>query len=155
MISISRIKKATAEFIKIIRFGNNDILTANPVNNANVDSTPIDTGVAIFAETSNNSEPIILGYINENNTADKGEITIYSQNSSGARMIELKIKNNGTIELGGNVDNIMKYGIFNSIIQTFINQINTQLVTACALIPYTWVPVTADFSTAKVNNVKV
>lgn len=153
MIIISQIKKASANLIKVLRFGNKDIQTAQPLSIAGIDSCPIDNNIAIYAETSNKSKPIILGYLNDNQS-NNGEIKIYSQDTNGNKLFELYFKNDGTVEFGGNTDNLVKFSILDSLLQTFISNLNTQLITALAPVPFTWVPITLDLSTAKNLNIK-
>jgi len=107
---------------------------------------------AIYAETSNADEALIIGYINEKYVTEKGEIRLYSMGAQGGVNVvksTIHLKNDGKIELngGGNpavLGNELKTAL-NSI-QSAVNQelakISLGISTAGGA--YTVAPITVD-----------
>jgi len=154
MITIARVKQATKNFIKVLRMGRNDVQTAYQSSGWGIDSKPVKNTLAIHVKTANKSESVVIGYINQSDKTNEGETRIYATNDAGVEVFSIYLKNNGTVEIGGNTDNAVKHAALNTSLQQFVLDVNTQLTTALALVPYTWVPVTLNISSAKVDDVK-
>lgn len=154
MLTITRVKQATSQFIKVLRFGTADIVTANQSGSAGIDSKPIQNQIAIYAKTSNKNESVIIGYINDSDKTEPGEIRIFSIDSNGLEKTFIHLKNDGTIEFAGTGDNLVRYTALN----TGISNINLEfgkIATAInAIVPGSYVPGTIDISGAKINDFK-
>jgi len=154
MIILSKVKQATKEFIKVLRYGNIDVLTPIPILPYGIDSKPVKNSVGAFSKTANDNTSVLLGYTLKSEKTNEGETRIYATDTSGNEVFDIYLKNDGTCEFGGNTDFFTKYNALNSGMQTFVNALNAQLTTALALVPFTWVPVTINISAAKTNNIK-
>lgn len=100
MITFSKAKDFTIEqgkrILKVLQFG---AKTAKVASDYGDDSNPIDNMTAIYAETSVNSEPVVLGYINTQQIAQKGEKRIFSQKENGDLAFEIYLKNDGSCSI--------------------------------------------------------
>ena len=155
MLTISRVKQAANEFIKVLRFGLSDVVTAKQFTPAGLTSKPIKNQIAIYAKTSDNNEPAIIGYLSELNGIAEGELKIFSLDSNGVEKIYIHIKNDGTIEFGGTADNLVKYIPLNTALNQLIIDLNAQFAKIAAVYPYPITPLTIDISGAKVSELKV
>jgi len=119
--------------------------------------------MAIFAETSNNAEPVIIGYLNKNQIAGPGEKRIFSLQPNGELSAYIWLKNNETIELFGSEDNLVRYSAlesqFNELKEKF-NQLITAYNThshgnnpASPPVPQ-GVPSTANITLSRIDNIK-
>ena len=109
MLFFSRVKEATEEFIKILRMGRSDIQTADAILPFGINSKPNKSSVAVYGKTSEKGEPVILGYLFQSPDTSEGETTIYAKDSSGNTVFEIKLKNDGTCEFGGDSDFMVRF----------------------------------------------
>lgn len=123
---LTRVKEATSEFIKVLRYGKSDVQTALNILPKGVDSKPVKEDLAVWSKTSS-GDSVIIGYVKKSELVNEGEIRIYSTDSSGSDKFSIYIKNNGNCELGGNTDNAVRYSPLNQGLQDFITNINTEL----------------------------
>ena len=63
MIILSRVKQATSEFIKILRYGKDDVITSDQYGPFGFDSKPIKETMAAHATTGDKGESIVFGYL--------------------------------------------------------------------------------------------
>lgn len=105
----SAISKAKRQLIKVLRFGKDDVQEIDQVGPSNFDSSPISEMRAIYGKTSSDGDSIIIGYINENALAEPGESRMYSLDSNGVLQNYIWAKNDGTLEIGGDADNMVRY----------------------------------------------
>lgn len=148
-------------YVKFLRFGRSDVQEVQQTAPFGIDANPIAKMLAVYAKTATTGKPVIIGYINANQQAAEGEVRLYSLNAQGVEQIYLHLLNNGTIQLGGTADNVVRYNPLDTALDGAVNQINanfTSIATAInAIVPgsYTPVPVTLDITAAKVTEVKV
>jgi hypothetical protein len=109
MITITRVKQATFEFIKVIRYGKSDVQTSDQVSPHGIDSKPVNNDLAVHSSTSNSDTTVILGYIKKFTNTKTGETRIYSTNASGVEQFDIFLKDDGTCEIGGNTDNAVRF----------------------------------------------
>ncbi len=130
MIALTRVKQATKDFVKVLRFGKSDIKTADPIFPHGVDSKPVKKDVAVHASTSNDSVTVCLGYVKNSDKTSEGELCLYATDNSGSRVFEMYFKNDGSVEFGGSGDFLARFneikdgfdefvGDFNSFIDTY------------------------------------
>lgn len=116
--------------IKVLRLGKNDAQTANEAAPHGIDSNPVKDMVAVFSETLDQGQPVIVGYINENRLAQPGELRTYSTDPEGKEKFYTWLKSDGTYEIGGDQDNMVRYSKleegynqlkddFNNLVQIF------------------------------------
>ena len=93
------------------KWAKNLISTAKQANNFGVDSYPPENTIAILADTLSKEEPVIIGYLYESALEDlkTGETCFYSTNEVGELKSTIKLRNDGTAELLGNTDNLIRY----------------------------------------------
>lgn len=154
MITLTRVKQATSEFIKVLRYGKSDVQTSYNALPHGIDSKPVKNKIAIHATTGNKSESVILGYIDKSDNTSEGELRLYATDSTGTEVFSMLFKNDGTVEFGGNTDYMIRYNALNTALQSFVNNLNKKLTTALEGIPYTWPGVSVDISGAKIEEIK-
>ena len=102
MITFSKIKSSSIEsgkrILKVLQFG---AKTANECAPFGFDSNAPEGFTAIFADTSNVEESVVLGYINKNQLAEIGSSRIFAVDDSGQVISFLHCRANGNIELNG------------------------------------------------------
>lgn len=180
MITFSKAKDFAIQqgkrILQVLQFG---AKTAKVASAYGDDSNPIDNMTAIYAETSVNSEPVILGYINTQQIAQKGEKRIFSQKENGDLAFEIYLKNdgsceiksaesdatitlttNGNIQINGNGFSAVRFQNLQSSLQQLDSQINQQLTLIASGISsaggaYTPTPVQTDISNAESDSVKL
>lgn len=124
MITFSKFYEATLKnlkrILKVNQFGVKTAVESMPFGE---DSSPVKDMTAIFAETSNNSEPVIVGYINKNQIAGPGEKRMFSLKENGEISTSIWLKADETMEIGGNTDFAVKY----SGLESSFNQLKEDL----------------------------
>ncbi len=117
MISLAKVKQWSLEkgkrIIKLVQFGAKTAKQAGPFGD---DSNPLKDMTAILAETSANGEPVVLGYINKNQLAGEGEKRIFSLKGDGTLSNFIWLKNDETIEIGGNADFAVRFNALKTAI---------------------------------------
>lgn len=144
---------------KVLRLGDDDVQTAQDAAPWGIDGNPLPDTLAVYAETLDKGAPVIVGYINEEQLAGVGELRTYATDSEGNVVTHVWLKNDGTMELGGNVDNAVRYGPLNDELQNLITFLNQQLALIASGISAgggSYSPGTAqlDISGAKINEIK-
>lgn len=160
MITYSKVKsyviEQTKRILKVQEYG---AKTAKVSANYGDDSQPLKGMTAIYAHTAVNSEPVIIGYINTQQIAKEGEKRIFSQSSNGSIAFAIYLKNDGTCELGGSVDNAVRFKPLDSGITAKDSLVNIELgkiATAITSLGGVYTPsnVLTDISGAKIEEVK-
>lgn len=95
--------------IKVLRFGSDDVQEVNESAPFGDDSNPIKDCIAIYCSTSQRGENVIIGYINKNRLAEIGEKRIFSTNTNGNLSTYIWLHNDGTMDIGGDDDNMVRY----------------------------------------------
>lgn len=126
---ISSVIQKGRRIVKVLCFGKSDVRTAYEVAPYGTDSqAPKDT-IAIYADTSNNGERIVVGYINKQQLAQVGEHRTFSTDQNGEMKFYIWQKNDGTCEIGGDADHMVRYSkleeAFNELKQDFNNLVST------------------------------
>ncbi len=128
MISLSKVRSFAIEqgrrILKVQQYG---AKTAVQSSSFGDDSAPLPNTSAIYAETQENGEPVIIGYINTNQLAAVGEKRIYSVNSEGNVVAFVWCKADGSLELNGNSSNAVKYQELDSALQAMVALVNAEL----------------------------
>ena len=144
--------------LKVQQFG---AKSANEVAPFGVDSNPIKGMTAIYAETSNNSETVVIGYINENQLANSGEIRLYSVDENKALKSFIWLKNDNTIEFNGNAYSMVRFEPLKQGINNKDNLINIELAKIAtainAIVPGSYIPgnITTNIDSAKNEDLKM
>lgn len=161
MITFSIVKEVIIEklkkTLKVEQFG---VKTADVISDFGDDSSPLKDMVAVYANTSEVGDSVIIGYINGNQIAQAGEKRIFSLKEDGSLSFAIHLKNDGTSEIGGNTDNAVRYSKLNLALQSEVNKINAELAKIAISIgavggSYVPTAITVDVSAAKIEEIKV
>lgn len=95
--------------VKVLRFGKSDVQTADQVLPHGIDSNPVKDMIAVYGQTEQRGETVIVGYLNRNMAADVGELRLYSTDANGQLKIYHWLKNDGTMELGGSAKHLARF----------------------------------------------
>jgi hypothetical protein len=137
--------------------------TADQVAPFGDDSCPVQGMDAIYCETDTDEQPLIMGYVNTNCLAGEGEKRFFSikknEDGSYSQAFYTWMKADGTYEIGGNTDNLIRYTALNEALQAQITKMEVQLGLIAAGIAtaggsYTPGDISLDISTAKIAEVK-
>lgn len=159
------------QLVKFLRYGNSDVLECVESSPYGIDSNPIRDMVAIYAKTNAVDSDVLIGYINKNRLSEVGENRLFSTDENGELSTFIWLKNDGTMEIGGNTDNMVRFSelqtAFNDLKQS-VNDLTTAFNTHThatavpgppvvptpvpGVIPAT--PPTADVSGAKIEEIK-
>jgi hypothetical protein len=160
MITLSTISgafvKAGSRILKVFQYG---IKTADECSPFGDDSSPLEGMTAIYAETGEIGEPVIIGYMNERQLAAPGEKRIYSLKDNGDISFYAWLKNDGTMQLGGTADNLVRYAPLNAGLSSHNSQVVAELnkiAVAISSLGGTYVPglVGMDVSGSKIVEIK-
>ena len=160
MITFSKVRDFVIEngkrILKVQEYG---VKTAKVASNYGDDSQPLKNMTAIYSPTAVNSEPVIIGYINTNQVAQEGEKRIFSQSLDGSLSFAIHLKTNGTCEIGGAVDNAVRFNALQSSLASSDTLLNAELAKIATAIGslggvYTVATVATDISSSKINEIK-
>lgn len=114
-----------------------------------VDSAPVREMVAVYANTADMGNSVIVGYVYKDAVAEVGSIRLYSENGY------VHLRANGNLELLGTADNAMRFTAFNTTIQNYLIALNAAITTGVASAGggYT-APPAPNFTSAKINEIK-
>lgn len=161
----TRIDSLKRRLVKFFSMGNNtrEVLQAAPYG---IDSHPVKDMVAIYTETSAKDSPVVIGYINRNAVAAVGEFRTFSTDANGVVKFYIHQKNDGTCELGGDTDNMVRFselkaafdelkGDFNNLVTMMNAHVHPDPVSGVTGSPTTQgVASAADISGAKIVEIK-
>ena len=150
--------------VKLLRLGYSDVQTSDQANPHGIDSNPVKDMIAVYAETAQKGETVIIGYLNKDQLAEPGETRIYSTDANGVFKTSIWLKADGTIEVGGNTKNLVRYqeleAAFNELTQNFnafVEKYNahTHSGATAPIIPAAIATqTTADISQSKIEEIK-
>lgn len=158
LVNSSFVKKLK-QYIKLRVTSKHDVQSAEQVLPPGIDANPVKDMMAIICDTGVSGEKVVLGYIHKNAIAEKGEFHCFSTNEQGEEQIRFKLKKDGTAELGGNSDSLLRFSPLN----TALNSYNTAVIaefgkiaTAISSLGGTYAPGTLsiDISAAKIEELK-
>lgn len=161
MITLAKVKDSFLEkskmIIKVLQFGPK---TAKQVLPFGIDSNPLENYTAIYAETSNAAEAVILGYINKNYITEKGEIRIYAADPNGVTKAYAHAKVNGVLELNGSEFSAVRFQNLKTAVDSTNTSINAELAkisTALASLGgvYTPAPVNTNLTSSESPTIKI
>jgi len=155
--------------LKFIRMGKDDVQTAKEVAPFGIDGAPLKDTLALYAETMEPGSPVVLGYVNEDQLAAAGELRMYSLKENGDIAFYTWQKADGTMEIGGTADNMVRYSKLEKAFNDLKADFNA-LVTAYNAHTHPYIDSgsgsttspstsqgqssTADISGAKINEIK-
>lgn len=161
MITLSKLKSVAIEqgqrILKVFQYGPK---TANECGPFGLDSSPLPEYTAIYAETANAGESLIIGYIQKKQLAKQGEARLFSLDSNGLLKAEIFCKADGTILLNGGGFSSVRYENLNIELQQLKTDINIELSKVQTAITtlggaYANAPLNLDLTSAKSDTIKV
>lgn len=161
MITLAKTRDTFIEksklIIKVLQFG---AKTAKQTAPFGIDSNPLDNYTAIYSETLNAGESVILGYINKNYITEKGEIRLYSLNDSGVVQAYAHLRKNGDLELNGSEFSAVRFENLKVAIDAQNVLINAELVKIAAAITalggvYVPGPINTNLTNSKSETIKI
>lgn len=158
--SIDSTFRRLCKFLGMGKDDTQECLIAAP---AGIDSNPIKDLRAIYDTAIDQN--IVIGFINKNQVADAGEIRLFSVDGDGALKIFLWVKNDGTIEFGGNTGNLTRFqeletgfnqlkSDFNALVTVFNAHIHATPSGASSPTATPATSSTASIANAKINELK-
>ena len=161
-ISLAKYSSAIIEGAKRIikAFTIGGAATAKQVYPFGFDSQPLEGVTAIYSDTSNKDESIIIGYINKNQLAEVGASRMYALGESGEVSGFVFVRASGVLELNGSDFSAVRYENLKAKIDLLQTQINSQWPLIAAGIAtgggnYTPTSVNVDFSNTQSPTVKL
>lgn len=151
--------KAKRRVVKFLRMGKRDVQTSVESGPFGVDSNPPANLRAIYADTGTKGDTVIIGYINLNQLAEVGENRLFSTDSDGNLIFEARMRNDGTFEIGGSVDNLVRFAKLDAEMQVLAGSINAELAKisiAIAGVGGAYAPgtITINIGAAKIDELK-
>jgi len=153
---------------KFERMGKDDIQETLTISPPGTDASPIKDMVAIHAKTGVSGESVVIGFINKDCIAKPGEHRIFSTNSDGVLQTYLHLKDDGTVEFGGNSKNMVRFqeletgfnelkANFNTLVTTFNTHVHSGVTTgpgSSLITPTPGTSSTASIAGAKIDEIK-
>ncbi|ASD51623.1 hypothetical protein [Flavobacterium phage V157] len=161
MITFSKFSDAFIDggkrILKVLQFG---AKTADEIAPFGIDSNPIKNMTALYVDTTNSGESAVVGYVNESQLSNKGEVRIYSMDENKAVKSFIWVKNDGSIEFNGNGYSMTRFEPLKQGIQIKDNLINAELAKIATAIgslggTYVVTPVSTNIENAKSINLKI
>jgi hypothetical protein len=150
-------KEGAYRIIKVLQFG---AKTADECSPFGFDGNPPADLDAVFMETSNGSEPVIVGYIQTQRLANLGESRLYSLMPDGTLSTYIWLRKDRTIEIGGADDYLVQHSKMKEeliLLQQNINKeltkISSGITTAGGV--YIPEPIVMDTDKIKTKNIKI
>ena len=95
--------------IKVLRYGTKDVQTPLDAAPFGIDSNPIPKVKAIYAQTEEDANPFVIGYVIQDKIAEIGECRLFSLMEDGSVSTFIHLRNDGTINLAGDADNAVRF----------------------------------------------
>ena len=170
---ISTTLKDARRLVKFFRFGSSDVRENYEASPFGLDSNPVKDTVGVYSSTTSNGQGVILGYVHANKKADVGEFRTYGTDTNGAEVFYTWIKSDGTMEIGGDTDNMVRFSElktafdqlksdFDSLVSSYNGHIHittatvgaTPTVGVIAVTTSTGSPTTANIDPSKIDEIK-
>lgn len=161
MITFSKYSSALIEgakrILKVKQFGTKTAKECAPFG---FDSQPQEGWTAIYAETSNKDEAVVIGYINKNQLVGAGESRMYAVGSNGELLGYVYNRNDGVLGLNGFAFSAVRYAPLNTALHAQNTLINAELAKISASITllggsYTVAPVSVNITQSESATVKI
>lgn len=115
--------------IKGIVMGKLDVKELKQTAPFGIDSNPTNDKRGIFVSTTTLGKYYSVGVINTNCKAEVGETRIFSTDINGNFKTEIRVRNTGVIEIGGDQNNAVKYNELKSDLDALKATVNANATT--------------------------
>lgn len=161
MIVVSKVVSSVIikgyRIVKAILFGKTDVRESTECSPYGWDSCSIPGVAAIYMDTSNKGDNVIVGYAGNLQICKPGESRMYSTDTGGALKYFIHIKSDKIIMgAGAPINHLMQWEAFNTALSAYFTAQNTAIGTGIVSAGGTYTPPTAiDISTAKTTNILI
>jgi len=126
---ISSAVSAKRRIVKFLRMGKNDIQTSLEAMPYGFDSVPVKDIRAIQLQTGTKGKTVVVGYINVNQleALKGGESRMFSTDTDGVLKFDIKLLGDGTAEIGGDVDNMVRFNKLKTAFDELNDKFNSHL----------------------------
>lgn len=143
---------------RIVKFtgqGKSDVQTAKEYSPFGIDSNPVPELVAIYSDTGIKGKSVLIGYLIKDKLAAIGENRLFSLKDDGSLSTFIWLKNDETMQLGGDADFAVRFSKLESEFNKLNNAWNTFAGTYVPGSPTTvGTPATASQSGADISLAK-
>lgn len=156
--------------IKFLRMGKSDVQETEQIGPHGFDSNPVKDMAAVYAPTLQQGEPVILGYINKKQLdLEPGESLMFATDENGVLQTWIRMRADGTMEVAGDADFMVRFNPLKSVIDEMQNDIGTLKNVFSSWVPApndggaalkaaaaTWYgsPLTQNIDNAKIDEIK-
>jgi len=155
--------------VKFLRMGKSDIQETEQIGPHGFDSNPVKDMAAIYAPTLQQGEPVIIGFLNKKQIdLNPGESMMFSTDSDGVLSTFIRMLDDGTMEIGGDADfmvrfNELKSGFdqlkddFNNHLQNYNTHVHPGVTpgpSSTAVTPSISTPSMASIDNSKIDEIK-
>jgi hypothetical protein len=128
MLTFSKLSSSVIEggkrILKVMQYGAKTAKESGPFG---FDSSAPEGWTAIYGETSNMGESVILGYINKNQLAEVGGSRMYALDGNGDVVGFVYARASGNLELNGNAFSAVRFQNLKTAIDNNDSLINAEL----------------------------
>lgn len=118
---INTVIKNGRRFVKVEGWGKDDTQEVRQAAPYGTDSAPVKGMVGVYLPTGEKGRSVLVGYINTGQLAAAGEHRTYSANAEGEVQFYIWQKADGTCEIGGTGDFMVRY----NELETAFNQLRS------------------------------
>lgn len=146
--------------LKFLRYGKSDVQTSTEAMPFGLDSNPPKDMIAIYGQTGQDGQTVIIGYVNRNQLAEVGGYRTYSTDNNGVEKGYTYLRANGDLELLGDTNFAVKFNELKTSFNELQNQWNAFANAyvpggpATQGLPPTAIPSNANIDTAKNEKIK-
>ena len=156
---ISTAIEAGRREIKVLRLGKQDVQTPIQAGPFGSDANPPANMRAIYMRTGVKGDTFVVGFINVDQLAEVGENRQFATDEDGNLIFEARMRNDGTYEIGGSSDNLIRHAALNTEMQKLATSITAELAlisTAILGLGGAYPPgiINIDISAAKIEELK-
>lgn len=113
MINVTKVISSAIDtalrFVKVRRLGNSDVQNVKEFMPFGIDGAPLPGMTALYLSTGVKGANYVVGYINKNQKALPGELRLFSLDADGKEKTYQIFKKDGTIEILGDADFMVRY----------------------------------------------
>lgn len=152
--------------VKFQNKGRDDVRETEQISPAGFESRPVKDMMAIYMKTQQDGDDVIIGYLVKDAIVDVGESRMFSTDSSGQLQFAIHLRNDGTAEIGGDSDFMVRFSelkngfdALKSDFNTFVTTYNTHVHPSPAggstgTTPATGSPSGASIDACKIDEIK-
>lgn len=114
--------------VKALRYGRDDVQTSKQVTPYGFECNPVRDSIGLYTSTATRNRTYVMGYISESNETAPGECRVFSTDADGGVQIAFHYKADGTVEMGGDADNAVRYSKLESAFNELKSDVNDLVI---------------------------